>query len=378
MNKIDTSLVLYLEKSKLSFYVGLTGQTFSVDLPPEIMSDMELKDSLKLKKLLKNVIESQELSPTTVIIVLAPSVYFTFELSEDPAESIEDQLESHKAQIPFTSPFVKDIKLDTNKRLAIGLNRDMYEPLITFLNSFSFDVTTLVPAHVVPGAIAESGLTPAVGRDIISAYNKLEQSDFLEPSIRRKKIITSRNDQEPSQRNRVFVLAGVFLLLILILGYFVWRMMNENASLNAPKLSVQTELPQVVSEQEELQEMTEESSSSLSAELNEIVPDQLSTSEAQLLRDSLTVKILNGSGESGQANAIRDVFLSRGYSKISTGNAGTIKTSTTIITVSKEVPPILRTEIEEIISDFSASITLKEVANGAEDILITTAPSSQE
>lgn len=228
MAKEHAPLVIYFDRRKIDVFVGDQNKVISWQLPESVFHHLEIMDAQGFRKLFEAAITANKIVPTKTIVVFSQNIVFGVELPSAEAEAgkREALLTQFREQVPFASPFVKEIKLEKTE-MAIALNRDTFELLVAQLKSLGFEVTTLVTSHLVPFALPATGMTAELATEVIKVWPKLEENDFLEPE-QKKGMLMSREEQNPKDKNRIFLLVGVFAVLLLILGGAIFMMVQQN------------------------------------------------------------------------------------------------------------------------------------------------------
>ncbi|HNS65195.1 MAG TPA: hypothetical protein PKJ26_01725 [Candidatus Woesebacteria bacterium] len=229
MAKTLAPLVLFFDRRKVDLYIGDQDKTVSWQMPSTIFHHLEIQDGRAFRKLFEDIIFANKIKPTKIIVIFSQNIVFAIDLPDSAVEpdKREQLLTQFKEQIPFASPFVKEVKLD-KKDMAIALNRDVFELMVTQLKGLGFDVSTLVTSHIVPFEIPPSGMTSVQAQECIKEWAKLELHDFLEPE-QKKSLLVSRDQQDPKDRNRIFLYLGLFVVMLVILGVVLFGYLQQNA-----------------------------------------------------------------------------------------------------------------------------------------------------
>lgn len=349
--------VLFLERNKLSWYVESTGEVFSVEISTDIMKDLEIVDHEKFKKLLASIVEKKQPSPGKIVLVVASSILFSFEISDDPAVDISDEIDKFSESIPFTNAYVKDISVG-KQRFGVGLNRDLYEPLLTYFTQQNFEVTTLVPQILVQDYLS-NGFTSESGASILGQVQKLEQQDFLEPDKKKSKFTITSTPEEGSSSKRAWILGVVFTLLLIVLGFFVYKMMKENEAV-APVV-VPPSIEEVVESEDVIpEEIAEDSTATTAAEF---IDNLVASESAEFLFD-VPIVVLNGSAVAGYASEVKKILDDAGYKNVTADNYSGSEKSTVLL-ISSDVEPVVRASVLTVLKEADLSPQIR-VVKGAQ------------
>lgn len=266
-------LIGYFQRSRFSLYMPGSNQVAALDFPPTILNDLTVVDTEQFRKAITKLLAQYNLDEGPVLIVLATDVCFIQEVPSEQKKgepTPQDIVKELRSSMPFANVFARLLQLG-KRQLAIGLNREFYEPLLAAFHEEGFEVTTLIPEVVLTTPLTTTGLTPELALGLSAAVDKLEAFDLLESSEKPKMITTSA--QTPEDKKRTLLLVGVFVFLTLLL-VGVWWWTNRSQP-NKP-----TVVPVVP--------VTIEEPSGLVLEPVTAVPDPLVSTASALLDESAT------------------------------------------------------------------------------------------
>lgn len=360
MAKEAITYVLFLDKDTLTWFVSTTGEVFSIQLDNTVLHEMEIVDPDKLHKILAAVVENKKLSPGSIIMIMASSIFFTFELSNDPTISVAEQLTDFAQHSPFTSVFTKDISIGKEK-YGICLNRELYENLLSSFSKLDFTFETLVPDLLVKAELA-GGFTAEFGNTIIKMKKKLEQQDLLEPDKKRSAISSLKIEKEGGSKKRTFMLGSVFLLLIFTLVFMYLRMQKQNEVLFTPPPAPQSASVPEDTEPEEIAS----SQASSAAELVEVL--SASASADPVLLQQQTVMVSNASSTSGLASTVAEELEELGFLDVQSENYTGVTITEPQMLINQEVPPEVRTYLLKSLTEKGIEPEINIVSDTQYDI----------
>lgn len=360
MAKESVTYVLLLDKDSLTWFVSTTGEVFSIELDNSVLNEMEIVDPEKLHKILAAVVENKALTPGPIIMIIASSIFFTFELSSDPTVSIADQLTDFAQHSPFTSVFTKDISIGKEK-YGICLNRELYENLLSSFSKFNFTFETLVPDLLVKSELA-GGFTAEFGNSVIKMQNKLEQQDLLEPDKKRSAISSLKIEKEGGSKKRTFLLASVFVILIVTLVLMYLRMQKQNEVLFSPPPAPQEAVISEDSEPEEIEAYQASSAAELLEDLS-----ASASAEPELLQEQ-TVMVSNASSTSGLASTVAEELEELGFSNVQSENYTGVTVVESQVIINQEVPPEVRAYLLQSLTERDIEPEIKVVSDTEFDI----------
>ncbi len=224
-------MVVHLGRQQIVLYDPQQNQAFGFEFPKEIVSDVTVLNDIEYKKLISRALAQYKIAKQKSLIILSKDVYFVKPIDESKTEeggvaiSPADQLIEWRDAAPFANVYAKLIKQQKGS-VALAASRDFFEPLIDSLNELGYSVVTLVPELVVPADLS-GGLTPEMAAVISRDAKALDEFNFLESEEKPKQFAVAPT--APEDKKRTLLLAGVFLVLLLILGVVYWYVNLANA-----------------------------------------------------------------------------------------------------------------------------------------------------
>lgn len=375
MSKVTAPLVIYVDRKKIDLFIGDQNKVVSWQLPDKIFHHLEIQDAQAFRKLFEDAIAAYKIVPTKIIVIFSHNIVFSIDLPSDESELTKREtiLTQFRDQVPFASPFVKEIKLE-KKEMAVALNRDLFELLVAQLKGLGFDVSTLVTTQVVPFTIAESGMTGADALEVIKNWSRLEANDFLEPE-HKGGFISSREDQDPKEKNRIFLLIGAFVVLMLVLGGVIVMAMQQTKKDQEAAAAVKTQLEQklqaeqaeIVVETPTLPVASVEPTQATSPSANSLTPEQLAE------RKSYSITIYEPTKSKISATEVGKQLEEAGFSKPTVIQESTLANSTITITTDTDVTATTRLAIKNLLMQVDSQVSVKTV-NGSEANIVIILP----
>ena len=216
--------VIYLQRSKVSIYLPGKKAVAEIDFPPTVLSDVQVVDQEQFTKLISKTLAQYKNEPGPVLVILANDVCFTLSVTPEEKDGGAGVLQQLRRATPFSNVFTRIIKLP-KQIIALSLNRDFFEPLLTVLREQKYEVTTMVPEIALTQQIS-GNLTAESAQSLAESVTKLEAYDLLESQEKRQLITTTA--QSPEDKKRTVLLVGVFVALLAVLAA-VWWWSNRQA-----------------------------------------------------------------------------------------------------------------------------------------------------
>ena len=166
-------------------------------------------------------------------------------------------------------------------------------------------------------------------------------------------------DTSSNSSNSFLLFAGVAIfILVALAAFFLYKKPNlPNISLNL-KLPTLSFFAKKASPQITASPSTDQSPSP--------------SPEQEVSRDELTIQVLNGTGEGGQASLVKGSLENIGFTNIETGNAASQDFVVTTVDFSQKVPVETRQEIVTELEKTFAEIKMNVDTNQSFDVIITT------
>lgn len=212
--------VVYLDRYSFDFYSELLGTVVRFPFAPEVVRDYDLINKDGLLNQLKLFIQQNNLAPVTLHIILSDTVLFGKIMTlADPAKS-DAVIQGFLDTVPFEFVGSTTI-LSGNSLQVLATNKDMYETIQQGFEARGFTVEGVLPAVMVKDANFTNGLSADMARQILGIVESLRQFNFLIlpiPSQQETRNQEAGNPQEPKKNTRLYLMIGVFVVLLAVLG----------------------------------------------------------------------------------------------------------------------------------------------------------------
>lgn len=205
--------IFYLEENRAVFYGSNIPQILSLDLPVEVVNDLEVIDKEKLSSLLQSFIQSNKIEPANLIILLSTAVTFEKDFQDFSSEELDEETQKFIELVPFQEIESKKIKIDKKWKVVV-INKDFCNAFKSGLEKQGFTVTAFIPASVLQETMPEL----ASNLDLNIILNKIElvkQYSIL--SKQETTRVLKTEIQKKQQNKKMLVLYAIFGFLLLIL-----------------------------------------------------------------------------------------------------------------------------------------------------------------
>lgn len=216
MNNDKKSLALfYLEKERAFYYSLNTPHGIALELPKEVVENLELLSDDKLYEAIKAFIQQNKLTASNLVILIGNPYLFEKEIDDKPTATLDLEVQEYLEYIPFEYVASKMVKID-NKWKISAVNKELCEALKSSFEKQKFNVLAVVPLSLVQLTIKE-----LAGKiDLRILQNHLDALKGLSLLTTRLEIQTSASNTSFYQKNKqtvVLIIVFVVLLLILLL-----------------------------------------------------------------------------------------------------------------------------------------------------------------
>jgi len=229
--------VIYLQKDRIQVYVPNTRSVVELHFPTEVIRDCDVIDKDSLVTLIKTFLATGKLPPADFLIVIADNASFIRDFSQpQPTQPQKPQqtqaahllfqanlptlINTFVEHVPFENVASKTFPLKNGTRV-FTTNRELYETIKMAFDKQGYFVTMVLPAFVF-GSVLQNKLVLDVpsANAILQHANGLRQYDLLAmpvPSVHEVENEDSLEELHAKNNNRLYILIGVFILLIGVL-----------------------------------------------------------------------------------------------------------------------------------------------------------------
>lgn len=371
INSKNNHQIVFIYRDKLFFCNPNLNESKEFPLTAEIIKDLEVIDQEKLEKALREFLGNTKGKYTETLVILNKNTYFRTTIENPEISELENKakIDLFSDLVPFNNIFVKQFSI--HKKLeVIAINRDFYEPILDVLYKLDFKITMILPELVVQDYIGEASCTPEENTALLKTLGKLGAYDLLGSG--HKLVIKNSSEIEPikKQNQKLMALVIIFAVLIVILAGAIIFNNNRN---NAYKASIKQ--AEVIEDVEPIKEtiLIDSGSATSSAETSNSASVSATTSNSAVLDlDQYKIRVLNGSGISGQAGIVKSNLEKAGFKNIDVGNAQKISSNKTMVLLIPTLPTEVRALILDVVESIGQEYSIQENSELNYDIVITT------
>ena len=357
--------VIYLDRDTLFFYGGNVHTVLTLPFAPNAVKDMEVIEEGAIEKQIDTFIQTNKIEQTESFIIFSHRSCFSKII---PANSTPENVEKEKKQflefVPFDHIAHKIIKTSKGN-LIVAANKELANIIKHIFQKHGHTIQGVSTLFTIYPDNAITAMSGEVAQIILRSYNRFKEDDLLatDDSVASPDTVFEQEFADENKKNnyRLYAMLGFFIVGIGVLGYMLnSRRVTSTSRASAPlSPTIRLAPPSSPSPQQ--------------TPTNTPSPTPTVSSVA---KDQLTIRILNGSGLSGQADEIKASLVKAGFvaEKITTGNAPNQQSTATRIVFTPRVSSSIREEISDALSEFTSNISAIENGEIEFDILITTAP----
>ncbi|VVA43621.1 conserved hypothetical protein [Candidatus Roizmanbacteria bacterium] len=208
--------VIWLDKTGLSVY--LTDKPFlRLNFTPDVFSNLEIIDKLKLENLIREFIKQNSLSYLSFIFIMTSDVLFEKDWSLSQVEIQKKEENDFIDSIPFENTIFHSWVNDNRKKL-IACNKDF----IAFIK----DVFEKENGHMIgvfPYSVFGADIRNETVKEIWKNINNMKQDNLYDESreVPTTKSIEEIQKSKNTDRSLVPVLVVIFLVLIGLLVFIM-------------------------------------------------------------------------------------------------------------------------------------------------------------
>lgn len=280
-----------------------------VDVPKNIMDDMEILDPLGLEKILNTTVTSNQINVGNIVVYLSSEIIFNkiVTTSEEEKDFFD--------KVPIESEnLIKETVTSGNQKIAIAINKKFVGNIKIILEKIGFKITSVIPE-------AES------------------IQDSVDLNKTNEVLVNPTKESKKSMRILILVLTVVAITAALLF-FFIKKPLTVVISPS------QTPIPTTQ-------------------------PQSTPTSIPMVSKDTVKIQILNKTKTAGLAKKVQDTLI--GFPNIEVGNIDSVETTVTNVTYSMKIGQDIRIEINNILDGLFTKVASSEgETKDGFDILIET------
>lgn len=167
------NIIFYLSNNKGTFYAANLNEPIAVNIPGEIMSNLDILDQNKLNALIATTASNELFKSANIIILLDTSVTFEEDFTAIPESLQPAAEEKFLSLVPLHRVLSKKYTINKKTKLIVT-NNDLTTAFINAFKTAALVVTGVIPASIV------NELIPAL-HNALDSKTILEKTDKILP-----------------------------------------------------------------------------------------------------------------------------------------------------------------------------------------------------
>jgi len=267
-------IILFIDRFGFSVYQDTLTNIPKFNFTPDLVANLDVVNAEQFTTLVSTFIQINKIVPSGIAVILSDDVIYIKDLAVSAPKPIpvqdlkttsnndgehKDEVESFLENIPFEEVLARVIKTENLNRV-VAVNKDL---IMTIINAFiekGSSIDAITPGFMYGQNVNfATGLTANGVQVILGNAEILRLGNLLtdqEKMILCQDLKGVEADSSPvdavgkkPQNRRQYVLAGIFIILLVILGvvYFISQRSDENSQVKASAASsVENIVPTVV------------------------------------------------------------------------------------------------------------------------------------
>lgn len=213
--------LLILNRNNLHIFTPSTAGFITLNFPETLVKDLEIINQDELENLIKQFVESSQISPAELTMILSDDILLEKEIAGGLEESTSRQ--KFLDSLPFESIYKIVIPKDQKPHI-ITVNREFVDGIILAFSKLDFTTARAVPYEFLrKNSIQTVDVNNAM--DIIKKAENMKLYNLLDyyPKGQTNPIAKSKEKDEKSSKLKLYVMLGVLGVLTFILLFSLAR-----------------------------------------------------------------------------------------------------------------------------------------------------------
>lgn len=356
--------VMLITRTQMFLYIESVAIIVTYPFSTDVARDLDIVNKQLLTEQVKALITKNNLPPANFLVIAGnPTIFARQIINTNPAQKKVEE-ENFLNFVPFEDLATQHITMGQNNYL-VAANKHFYDSLIESLKPLGFSIDLVLPEFLFAKEVNLShGLTAESANMLIK-----KMPAFRNDSLLVREVMTETGEvYVPSKMqlqvkggktNRLFVMCGVFFMLVGVLIAVILLTQQQNAvppkPQNIAQPPVQTEFPVTVA-------ATDEAALASPSAIPSLQPAVQGAKAPVIL-------INHSSKNTTQANQLRSKFIQLGYNAVTLQNMELQVATTRIMlspTLAKETRQVFLAEIQKQFS----TVTVQELGQNFYDVIV--------
>lgn len=279
-----TKALLILSRGYCDVLLQGANAPYRLPFPPEIVKDMDVLNQEALTKLLDDFIKANAIPAVQAQMIFMPDITFEKLVPLMPAEELQKLIQEFTDYVPFDDVGYKVVQI-TNGYLIVAANKQLYETIQKAFEKNNSIVHMAIPASALgQNAVVNGALSPDALQLVLSKPDEFKNYNFISSNI--PQTASDVTNKPASKVPTLYILLGVFGLLLLVLFILLFLQMNTPA----PKPKLPIVIPTAVPTQGVSNEIASPSARVVTNVKIQILAASETSSTAATLKNELTAQ----------------------------------------------------------------------------------------
>jgi hypothetical protein len=230
--------IAYMSRTQIILYVQGMPNVITIPFPPDTIRDLDIIDQQKLTTLIQTAIAQQKIPPSSLTLLLANDLLFAKQMmnSDIKAQALEEQ--AFVDIVPYEEVAVQRIPFNKGVYITVA-NKDFINGIIEAFKLNHYVVPLVLAAYMFSKEVNFANpLTPQTLMVVMQKAAPLKQFNFIQKEVIMPQPLDASSSKSnessdgnaipkenapPPKSNRVFVLVGIFIMLIgVLIAVYLW------------------------------------------------------------------------------------------------------------------------------------------------------------
>lgn len=230
MENENNLAIALLTRTRLEIFDLEQKKVFPFNLQANLFQDLEVINKNELETQMSLFINFYKIKPVPLLIILSSDICFEQEIADVNDSVIESKVSNFLNYLPFEESEHKIYRLAKGFYIS-AVNKELIDVFKMIFKKLGFTVGAIVPSSIA-GINIKTIDIPAADF-ILAKLNTIKSQSLVAPEAR-----FHENQTEPKKVmgvNRVFILLGLFLVLLLVLLLVLYQQTLNNQTLKNKK-----------------------------------------------------------------------------------------------------------------------------------------------
>ena len=210
--------VLLLKRDGFDYYEDKSGRILSFPFSLAVVNSLEIVNLEELKKQIKAFVEINKVLRADLLIILSADILFEKDIQTQDPNIQSQETQKFLDIVPFESISTKLLPMEQGLRV-ITVNKNLVDAIRTSFEETGFVIEGIVPYESLGQFSGINSLDIDASKTIIGQFDSLKEASFDFERGQKKTIpqIESQKDTSKATSLRLYIMLGIFGLLLLVL-----------------------------------------------------------------------------------------------------------------------------------------------------------------